>query len=330
MRLLIIANPTSPATDYYRTTGVLVRLSEAYTDVTLDIQYPTTVKWHHMFACDAVVVNRPNGDDVLNIILESKRMGKKIVVDMDDLLHELSDANPAAGHFRKPNVVQSINNALSLCDLLFVSTPHLAKFYTSYVNCPVHVVPNCPDLKSTPFAPLKEQSKPVRIFWRGSSTHLEDLFTINQALNAQSTRESALSFMFVGIERYLVAWYNCSGTFVPWQTLFALFDNMNKAGLDWGFFPLVNDNFNQAKSNIFALEMLVAGAAVLAPEGFEEFNHPGVIKYSNAKHLTQLFSEVGARKFNKIDIVQAGRAWVIENRDLAKWNEARYKALMSL
>lgn len=94
MNALIVANPTSAATDYYRTTGPFVRLSQANPKVKLQIEYPQNVKWHHMFAADVLLFQRPNGDDILTLIAEAKRMGKKIVLDIDDLLHGLTDANP--------------------------------------------------------------------------------------------------------------------------------------------------------------------------------------------------------------------------------------------
>ena len=85
MNVLIVANPTSAATDYYRTTGPFVRLSQSNPKVKLQIEYPQNVKWHHMYTADVLLFQRPNGDDILTLIAEAKRMGKKIVLDIDDL-----------------------------------------------------------------------------------------------------------------------------------------------------------------------------------------------------------------------------------------------------
>ena len=105
MKVLIVANPTSAATDYYRTTGPFTRLSQRNPNISLIIEYPQNVKWHHMFAADVLLFQRPNGDDILTLIAEAKRMGKKIVLDIDDLLHGLTDANPASRHFNALNIL---------------------------------------------------------------------------------------------------------------------------------------------------------------------------------------------------------------------------------
>ena len=38
-------------------------------------------------------------------------MGKKIILDHDDLLHEVSQANPSSQHFNKPQVKESVEKA---------------------------------------------------------------------------------------------------------------------------------------------------------------------------------------------------------------------------
>jgi hypothetical protein len=48
-------------------------------------------------------------------------MGKKVLLDIDDLLHHIPDSNPAQGHFEKDDVKKSINEALRLADHIFVS-----------------------------------------------------------------------------------------------------------------------------------------------------------------------------------------------------------------
>lgn len=329
MNVLIVANPTSAATDYYRTTGPFVRLSQANPKVKLQIEYPQNVKWHHMYTADVLLFQRPNGDDILTLIAEAKRMGKKIVLDIDDLLHGLTDANPASRHFNAPNILESMDKALTLGDHLIVSTPFLMDYYTPKCNCPITVVPNCPDLQSTPFIEVQEQHAPLRVFWRGSTTHLQDLYTIEKVWNIMGTDKN-YSLMFIGIEKFMLPWYQGNAVFVPWQTLFQLFEGMGNSGIDWGIYPLTIDDFNRSKSNIFAMEMLCAGAPILAPEGLSEWEHPGVLRYKNPMHLQVLLSDIRTGKINKIKEVEAGRQWIAEHRDLNKHNETRNSILNNL
>jgi hypothetical protein len=329
MNILIVANPTSAATDYYRTTGPFTRLAQRSPGITLQVEYPQNVKWHHMYAADALIFQRPNGDDILTLMAEARRMGKKLIVDIDDLLHGLTDANPASRHFNAPNIISTMDSALGLADHLIVSTPFLAEFYTPKCTCPITVIPNCPDLQSTPFTPIQAQHAPLRVFWRGSTTHLYDLYTIEKVWNVMGTDKS-YSLMFIGIEKFMLPWYQGNAVFVPWQTLFQLFEGMGNSGIDLGIYPLTLDDFNRSKSNIFAMEMLCAGAPVLAPEGLPEWQHPGVLPYKNPMHLQVLLSEIRSGKIEKEKEVEAGRQWIAEYRDLNKHNETRSQIIHNL
>jgi hypothetical protein len=329
MKILILANPTSAATDYYRTIGPFGRLAELDKGISLEIQYPQNCKWHHMYTSDVMVVQRPNGDETLNFIAEAKRMGKKILLDIDDLLHGLTDANPASKHFNNPQVKQTMDAALSMGDALIVSTPFLAEFYAQYFDKPIYVVPNCPNMQSTPYGEILPQHSPLRMFWRGSTTHLADLWTIEKVWRLLGD-DPATSLMFIGIEKFLLPWFKGKANFVPWQTMYQLFEGMRNSGIDWGLYPLTLDDFNAAKSNIFAMEVLTAGGAVLAPEGLAEWEHPGVVRYKNPMHLQVLLSEIRSGKIDKQETVKAGRAWMEEHRNLDAWNQLRKTILENL
>lgn len=329
MKILIVANPNSPATDYYRTTGAFMRLAKTDPDVKVRVEFPTNVKWHHIYESDVLVVSRPNGDEVLNLIAESKRMGKKVVVDIDDLLHGLTDANPAAKHFNKPEILQSIETALNMANSLIVSTPYLADFYRAYFAGQITVIPNCVIPEITPYAINKPIHNPLRVFWRGSTTHLADLHTVEKVWNIMAN-STDYSLMFIGVERFIMPWFQGKAHFIPWQTLFALWEGMRNSGIDVGLFPLTNDAFNQSKSNIFAMEVLTAGGLPIVPEGFPEFEHPGVVTYKNTNHLQIVLSDIRSGKIDKVKEVNTGREWLEESRNIDQWNQLRKAIINSL
>jgi len=78
------------------------------------------------------------------------------------------------------------------------------------------------------------------------------------------------------------------------------------------------------------MEMLCAGAPILAPEWLPEWEHPGVIRYKNPMHLQVLLSDIRAGRIDKIKEVEAGRQWIAEHRDLNKHNETRNSILDNL
>jgi hypothetical protein len=98
----------------------------------------------------------------------------------------------------------------------------------------------------------------------------------------------------------------------------------------YGVFPLTIDNFNQAKSNNFAMEMLVAGCISYAPEEIKEFNIAGVRTYKNELDLIHKFTNALDKDDAYFVDLEAGRKWLKEERDLVKVNELRINVLNSL
>ena len=136
--------------------------------------------------------------------------------------------------------------------------------------------------------------------------------------------------MFIGVERFMLPWLKGDAMFIPWQTLFGLFEGMAKSKADIGVFPLTDEPFNQSKSNIFALEMLCAGIVPIAPQVIQQFDHPGVLGYKNQNHLQMLLMDLRSGKIDKRQVINEGREWIKLNRNLDKVNETRLKAIKAL
>ena len=263
--------------------------------------------------CDAVLFQRPNGTQIVGYIEEAERMGKKILIDIDDLLHGITDSNPAAKHFNRKDIQSTIEKALKLADHLFVSTPPLKEYYSSYISpLKITVVRNGWNVEEQPPAPVQEQHKPARVIWRGSVTHLADLHTIKAELKTMAA-DDAFAFVMVGMERFMG--YDLPDTiqYIAWQTLFSYFELMYKSEPDYGIFPLTDDSFNLCKSNIFALECLRAGALPIVPMHFPEWNIPGLLRYSNKKDLQEIIKQIKAGKVDKVGLVEKAREFVFEH-----------------
>ncbi len=74
---------------------------------------------------------------------------------------------------------------------------------------------------------------------------------------------------------------------VDWSSMFVYFTFMQRIEGDFGFYPLVRNDFNLSKSNIFAIECIANGMPVLADSYFPEFDIPGVIHYDNPAQFLQ-------------------------------------------
>jgi len=330
MKLLIISNPASPATDYYRTVGPFTRLAQDYPEeLKVTIISPETVVWFDIYQCDAVLFQRPNGSQIVGFMGEAHRMGKIILADIDDLLHGLPDSNPAQGHFEQAR--DSMNAALSYVHHLFVSTPPLKEFYSQFIDASrITIARNAWNPEDTPPRPNVAQNDPIRMLWRGSVTHLQDLHTIKPALR-QMFKDPAFAVVMVGMKKFMLYDLpNSNIQYIEWLTLFNYFKMMRESAPDYGFFPLVRDHFNLCKSNIFAIECLWAGALPIVPAKFPEWDIPGLLRYETASEFLDILQQIKAGKVDKVKRVEDARAWLRKSLHIAGENEKRLAALKTL
>lgn len=331
LNLLIISNPQSPGTDYYRTVGPFTQLAKDYpADVQIRIESPESVLWFHIFMCDAVLFQRPNGAQILDYMKEAKRMGKIIIADIDDLLHEIPGSNPSKKHFGQKKTQDTIEAGLKITDHLFVSTPPLKEYYAKYIDPErITIVRNGWNTEEHPAAPISQQRKPVRMIWRGSVTHMADLHTVKEAVKGMA-KDPAFAFVMVGLEEWLGFDLPDTIQYIGWQTLFSYFELMYKSEPDYGIFPLTDDDFNRCKSNIFALECLRAGVLPIVPMGFPEWDIPGILRYRNSNDLKTLFAQIKSGKVDKVGLVEKAREFVLEHLTVQKQNLKRLEVIRSL
>lgn len=332
LKLLIISNPQSPGTDYYRTVGPFTQLERDYPDeIQVTVHSPDRAVWFDIWQADAVLFQRPNGATIVGYVQEAHRMGKKVLLDIDDLLHHIPDSNPAQGHFEKADVKQSINEALRLADHLFVSTPPLKEFYSQHIPADkITVVRNGWNPEHHPLTPILPQRTPIRQIFRGSTTHLADLHTIKSELQTMA-KDPAFAFVMVGLEKWMLPDLQENVQFIKWQTLFTYFQLMRESRPDYGIFPLTDDDFNRCKSNIFALECLRVGALPIVPAGFPEWDMiPGLLRYNNRHDLQAVLNKIKAGKVDKVKLVEQGRAYISEHLTVQKLNEKRLEVIKSL
>lgn len=329
MKIGILSNIASPATDIYRSIHPFRLLG--YETAIID---PNNAKWHDLYACDILVASRPNGMQILNVLQEFKRMGedKKIIVDMDDNLHKLDKSNPACDHFSMRTVQDSVIHCLNIADHIIYSTKSLQDFYEPFHRGFVKstVIPNAVDFNHTPMREPQPLHTPVRVLWRGSEHHKKDLETIRDFWDWILCEENRTKYevMFMGLQKHDVHSYFEGALWVGWNpSPFGYWKKLAEVHADVAVFPLERTLFNEGKSNIFALEMLTNGVLPIVPAGFPEFEHPGTIRYSNL--TPERFTEF-MEDYDRIDIIKAGQQWIRENRDLQKVNEKRREIIENL
>lgn len=331
IELTVVTNPQSAATDFYRSVGPLWYIQKMTGGgVRLKTVTPPHIDWHQLFTSDVIFFSRPNGNTLLDIIAEVKDMGKRVWVDYDDLLDGLSDYNPAKVHFGREDVIESVKLILAMADAVSVSTQYLKDAYQQYAKAEIVVLKNAFDSNLFRFQPIRPQADPIRLHWRGSATHLGDLMTVKPVLDYAITSDK-WRMKFHGLQKWMLHAYPDGYDMADWENrLFRYFRTLSDERPDWVVFPLIDDPFNQSKSNISAIEALTAGAGVLAPAGFPEFVMPGIINYDDPAHLMQLIKQIEIGHISKEQTVMEGRRWMGERLTVQIENEKRMELIGSI
>lgn len=336
--IAIIAQPQSAATDYYRTIVPLQHLAASTGEITTSIHEPGEARWYDMARADVVVLCRPNGDAFLQIMSEVRRMNSEIPADkhvriwsdFDDDLFNITPANPAYAHFNKEATKKTVKDALLLSDVVTVSTRALEQLYAPLMPTPaVHIIPNAWNHYDRPFLPIKPQHKPIRLFWRGSATHLHDIYTIAGVLNA-AIKSSDFDVALLGLDAWMLPWLAQGYKIQPWKTLYSYFDDLPRIAPDWIVVPLENTAFNQAKSNIAWIEATTVGAACLAPAGIHEWVRPGITRYESQDHLFDIMKDIAAGKIRKEPLIEESRQWLDNFLRLEDVNSLRMDVIRQL
>jgi hypothetical protein len=190
------------------------------------------------------------------------------------------------------------------------------------------VIPNGWSPTDLPMTKVEEQHYPPRFVWRGGSTHFADLHTIKEQLN--KAMELDTEFTFFGMPKFMMYDFSKKANFIEWNSMFIYFTFMQRIEGDYGYYPLVRNEFNESKSNIFAIECLANGMPVLADVYFKEFNIPGVMSYNTPHQFFDLVLAIIAGNINKLSLVKDGRKYLNEVLHIDLLNQTRYKILKGL
>lgn len=334
MRIAVIKNPISAAVTFYRSVGVLPFLEkETSGQIQFDYFDIKTLSWTDIFPYDIIFICHPVEPLDFSILNDFKSMGigKKVWVDFDDYIFDVPEGNRAWAYFQNPNNLEMCKNVLRMADLITVTTEKLHSAYSEF-NGNVHVIPNAwndydwPFIKPSPPAPVS------RIVWRGSNTHGPDLFSIRGVLK-EIQEDNAFDLHFFGWDENWAAWMpklerrrQVRGEI----NLFQFFHSFFQCGADFLIFPLVDNEFNQSKSNIAWQEATIAGMATIAPLGFPEFDRPGVIRYKDARHLREILAKIKAGKIVKEEHVELSREALRDSYRLSQVNRLRLEAVAGL
>jgi hypothetical protein len=298
MKILIAsAGPTDP-TSWYRAWGIVPDLSKrfdiefkSYEDVLMNINNVKGFTWIQGLQYDACIFQRQVGKEAVQVAQYMKACGMKIIFDLDDNVWEIPQSYAIKKGFA-PEVLETYNQMIELADVVWVSTIELSRYID---EDKVIVIPNAIDLNRYQFNSFNYEGS---IIWRGSSTHIDDLGQNRKEVESIGVQE------FWGYNPVLNApkLKLPNSTYIqpldPIIYLHALLKSKPKAIV----VPLVNNLFNEAKSNIAWMEATLAGAVCVSNK-VGEFENVG-LSFEEWKEIEYYQSDLIAEHKKSMDKIE--------------------------
>jgi hypothetical protein len=317
----VLSNPQG-ACSYYRSVGPFSKIKE------VSFEFLEKGNWVNYSSLDVLYLERP----VMPSFIEGIRMAKSfnipVWVDFDDDLFDVPKYNPAYGFYSKDETKQSVIAAVSMADVITVTTPTLQKVFQKY-NKNVIIIPNAWNNYNFP---LQENFSNKKIInWRGSATHRNDLLEYKDALLASAEARKDWKWSFIGKEHWMISDFiddNQKMTFDEMDIIqyFNLMVNLNP-GIQ--IVPLKINEFNKSKSNIAWLEGTAAGAVTLAPI-MEQWERPGIVNFSSLDDLKEKITELQTNEKYRRAMYKASKNYIEENLLLNNVNKKRIEILNQL
>jgi hypothetical protein len=116
-------------------------------------------------------------------------------------------------------------------------------------------------------------------------------------------------------------------TYTDPLTIMQFYQSYHNLNPSIAFFPLLNNVFNNGKSNISFLEATYAGAAFMGNRNLLEFNLPFIIPIQNG--FKEEFLKVKDDSYRLEMLNNDSWDWICENRLLSKVNELRIERILS-
>ena len=327
IRLLTVAPSPQDATSFYRCHGPLSVLRKQYPNI--EIVTPNTVDWTTIKMCDAMLLQRPHNENHLSVCKMAYTQGLPIWVDFDDAFFHILPSNPAFQTYGTQRNIDIIKQILDFVDVVSVSTDKLKELLTPYVKCPIHVIPNAYDQDLLcPIEAPKGHKK--RIIWRGGHTHNKDLDVIQEAVVELSHKYTDFNWSFLGHAPW---WTNLmrpgSYSIIAPLEIMQYFEMIpQQKALAW-VFPLVDCDFNRAKSNIAWIEATYAGSKMLA-QGLPEFEKPGCTTFKDNNDFKFKIKQIMDLKTDHLADIKLSREYINENLILRDVNKKRIEIIEEL
>lgn len=262
---------------------------------------------------------------------------KKMIVDIDDYVQFTRPHNPGYISFHPGSMYNELNlKLLQIVDGVTCSTDFLKKAYSTE-NKKIDVYPNSIDVKEREWLKnvkpkIKKKKGEIRIGWAGSAAHFENLRQVIKPLKAIMEKYPQVTFHYTGLFGGLFDWPELQDRIrkVKFAELRKWPEKLKSMGLDIAIAPLVDNNFNRAKSNLRVLEYWSVNYPVIAspilPYKFIKDGKDGLLAMEEAEWFDALEKLILDEKLRQ-KLAAGGNKRLRKEYDVAKNCDIMYKIL---
>ena len=276
---------------------------------------------------DVVVFHRPQKPEFAQAAGVLKKIGKKIILDIDDTYKALRNAQSSPQTIAELQAL--MENFSKNADLVTVSTENLAKEYR-LLGQKVVVLPNCVSSKDWP-KPLRNKGKKVRVGLVGSVVYNSDFELIRKIL-ARLSADPKIQLVFFSVRNKGVTGTapqnqkQISQQFkieAEWHNIVPMtkyIKQLSSLRLDIMLLPRQDNYFNRCKSNLKFLESSMLEIPVISQNlvtaEVEDGKYQKMCKneWDWEKQIFNLINNKAARQ----NMGRAAREYVINKYDIAK------------
>lgn len=306
------------STSFYRSGGVLPYLNCSEYEI-INGCYVSDWNWATFINIDIAFFQRPCTQEHVFQITLAKDAGVKVIIDYDDNLFEVTQDNPTYFFYNDNRV--NVLKALRLADEVWVATESIKETLKKF-NQNIQVIPNAHNDKL--FKDKKDFNPNTKYaLWRGGMTHEGDVYANAEPILKMIKENPDWTFNWFG-HAFIYLEQRCANNYI--RTSHATTLQYFKAIADYNpnilFFPLIDNKFNQGKSNIAWIEGVHSGAAVFSNIKLAEYKMPGVLDFSDVTD-----------KMNDYEVLKKANeeswAFIQDNLLLSKVNQLRHKSILS-
>lgn len=322
-RVLFFAPDKVDNTSYYRCHGVLPYLDQSEFDL-IDVSDVVPFSWATFINCAVLIFQRPCLEWHTDTIQLAKSAGVRVISDFDDNLLAVDWTNPTADFYQQQKRV--IMQCIHLSDEVWVTTGAIKEAY-SKLNKAITVIPNAHNDYQYPVAMKKPFNKNTKhILYRGGKSHQGDIDDVKEELVSLINEYQNWQFNFWGDLYLHIAKRTGDNCFMikNYMETTLYFQKILQYNANIVIYPLTDNKFNHAKSNVCWLEATFGGAAFFGMGEWDEWNVPGIADYA---HLEE---ELINPDFDVLkEANECSWQYICDNLLLSKVNLLREKSILS-